>query len=403
MGSTGQGSNLTATNVTITSLDTTDDESLGSDGTTELIILKVLDILIGSCGILGNGVVIAVIFTNLKSFKSLTHLLIMHQSIIDFASSLVFTILRIDTWQPLLRIPGAAGEVFCRLWYSEYPLWALFMTSTLNLVLLSTERYLAVVHPVIHRNKLSRAKIKLSMGVIWVVGFTYQSYLAATNTRLDGACVWGWKEGTESLQTFVGVLTFFAEYFCPMCVICVQYLFIALKLRGLDRRRGENRRQNESSVSDSARPAPAPAPVVSTIAAGPNNKASGPSAADNKGGTGVNPREVRQHKENHFSRAFRNVIKTLLVVFLVNVICWTPTEFEYMIYNLGGNINFNGTVHKISVILVVCNMICNPFVYSMQYKEFQKGLRRTFGFMGARGNQVEDTVADTTMSVTDNR
>ncbi|XP_072015987.1 melanopsin-A-like [Amphiura filiformis] len=204
--------------------------------------LNVINGVIGSLGIVGNGLVLVVIFNNWKSFQSLTHLLILHQSIIDFTSSLVFTLLRMDRWQPLLAKQGTVGEIFCRLWHSEYPLWALFMTSTLNLVLLSTERYLAVVHPVRHLNKLSRGKIKLSMAAVWFIGFGYQSYLAATNTSINGECVWGWKAGTEELQRFVGILTFFLEYFCPLCVISVEYIFIALKLRNLDKSRS-NRRQ----------------------------------------------------------------------------------------------------------------------------------------------------------------
>ena len=383
---------------------------------TEQIAFNIIHAVIGVLGIAGNGLVLSVFLTNLKSFQTLTQLLILHQSIIDFTSSLVFTILRMDRYTPLLDKQGLVGEIFCRLWHSEYPLWALFMTSTLNLVLLSTERYIAVVHPVYHMNKLNRKKLKISMVVIWIISFVYQSYLAWTSTNIDGECMLSWADGTESVQTFVGVLTFLLEYMTPLCVMSVEYILIAFKLRELDikreRRRSDMlhmRRENSSTATNFDR-CTLYNSSTATLPRSPmfnSSTACTPLPPDPNDGNGTqlalpdnlirNIRNSVQHRitpllvgrpENKFSRAFRNVIKTLIVVFLVNVVCWTPAEFEYFIYNLGGNINFDSIFHKVSVVLILCNMICNPFVYCIQYKEFQSSFKRTFCFC-RRDNRVD--------------
>ena len=101
--------------------------------------------IIGCLGILGNSIVCTVFLLRRRAFNSVTNLLILNQSTIDLLDSIVFLILRFG---PKYLPHNPLGEFLCRVWYNEYVMWSLFITSTLNLVFLSLERYFATCHPV---------------------------------------------------------------------------------------------------------------------------------------------------------------------------------------------------------------------------------------------------------------
>ena len=77
-------------------------------------------------------------------------------------------------------------------------------------------------------------------------------------------------------------------------------------------------------------------------------------------------------------RARKNIIKSLLIVTITFAICWTPNQIIYLVSNLGGYVDFSGVLYDISVVMAFCNMCCNPFIYTFQYRKFQKGVMKLF-------------------------
>lgn len=73
-----------------------------------------------------------------------------------------------------------------------------------------------------------------------------------------------------------------------------------------------------------------------------------------------------------------NVTKTLLIVYITYVICWTPNQVGFLQFNLGGPYDFKGAYHSFSVILAVCNTAVNPFIYALQYKQYRTCLKSLF-------------------------
>ena len=47
---------------------------------------------------------------------------------------------------------GIWDDILCRVWLSRVPLWSTFMMSTYNLVLITADRFAAVMFPVMYRN-----------------------------------------------------------------------------------------------------------------------------------------------------------------------------------------------------------------------------------------------------------
>jgi hypothetical protein len=61
----------------------------------------------------------------------------------------------------------------CSLWLTRAPLWSFLMSSTYNLLALSLERYLEIVHPVWHKNHFTSHMAYWMIGFVWVFGPLY--------------------------------------------------------------------------------------------------------------------------------------------------------------------------------------------------------------------------------------
>lgn len=110
------------------------------------MIMVVLNIIIGCVGLLGNLFVIVVIVGMTSLYKQLANVFVINQSVIDAASSLCVMMQVVSSMAvpPHLVSGQAASEVYCRLWQAQTLTWALFTSSTYNLVALTLERYFKV-------------------------------------------------------------------------------------------------------------------------------------------------------------------------------------------------------------------------------------------------------------------
>ena len=102
---------------------------------------------------------------------------------------------------------------------------------------------------------------------------------------------------------------------------------------------------------------------------------------------GTNP-EIRMegHLKDRFQLARTNTMKTFLLVGLFFIICWSSDQIYYLMYNLGYDVNFNGSYYKIFVLMVFVNCTVNPFIYLIKYKDYQQALRE---FCGCRKDREE--------------
>ena len=76
-----------------------------------------------------------------------------------------------------------------------------------------------------------------------------------------------------------------------------------------------------------------------------------------------------------FQLARRNTIKTLLIVGLCFIICWSQNQIIYFMHNCGYEVNFNTTYFQSTVVMVFLNCIVNPFIYLIKYRDYQEALR----------------------------
>ena len=69
-----------------------------------------------------------------------------------------------------------------------------------------------------------------------------------------------------------------------------------------------------------------------------------------------------------------NIIKTLLIVVVFFLLCFSYLQILYLLYNFGYEVNWNGAQAELSTIMVFLNCTVNPYIYLVNYKDFQNAL-----------------------------
>lgn len=173
------------------------------------------------------------------------------------------------------------------------------------------------------------------------------------------------------LKSSFGVALIFIQFFIPFIILvyCYGTIFRMLSHRLSMCRRDEinNTRSNNNN--------------------GRGNNGEAPYTIDNAASTTdihlhlppINKPRTICNREDKFQIARRNTIKTLLVVGLCFIICWSNNQIYYLMYNLGYDVDWNGFYYQFTMLMVFMNCIINPFIYLIKYEDYQKALKKFIG------------------------
>ena len=295
-----------------------------------IVVLRIIKTIVGLLGIFGNALVCLVIYKT-TAMHTKTNAFIANQAIIDFLGS-VTLLLSSNVPVPDPLPPDVSGEIICRLWNSDFFLWAFLTSSTINLVFLTFERYFAIVFPFKYTRFYGPNVVTVMMTASWLMGFGSSSYNIFFYANLNGTCTSLNVPGSQA----VGVMIFFLQYAIPVVAILLAYIHITVVLK-----RG-----------------------AAQIGPQPTHMASQP-AVESAG--------------DSLLRARRNTFKTLLIVFITYVFCWTLNAVIFFMFNFGYQLDFEGPVYIVSVALVAFNSCANPIIYAVKYRQFRQGLAKMFG------------------------
>ena len=274
-------------------------------------------IILGSLGLIGNAFVYLVMLRYRNVFSSTTNKLIIHQSFVDFLAALLFLLRLFLVVSPPAVLPdNILGSLYCKLWWSEWPQYVMYITSSFNLVAISLERYYATCQPVRHRSMFSSRRLKLVMAASWMCGWISMVHLIPTAYNINGACDVSWP--SPVIQATLGVVIFLTTFIIPMAIIIFAYIKIILELS----------KRSNARVGD-----------------------------------------LNQDARNMLSKANKNVTKTLVFVAIFFAICWTPAQGNYFLYNLGLN---NNVVNNTFSAIVAVSFCINPVIYCFTYERFKK-------------------------------
>ncbi|XP_022080947.1 beta-2 adrenergic receptor-like [Acanthaster planci] len=316
-----------------------------------LLALRIIKTIIGVIGLIGNATV-ATVICKVKFMHTLTNAFICNQAVVDFLGSL-FLILTSNTPAPDPFLDASDNRIACHLWLFNLFLWACFTSSTFNLLSVSCERYVAIVYPFKYVTLYSKKSVGGIMVVIWLSGFILNgAYEAALNTYRNGQCF----NSDDSLE--LGIVFIVVKFFIPAIFMLFVYSHMTVELKISANRIGA---------------------IAPTVSASVNSTPAVP-------GGGA----IAAHSENaeqSLLRARRNVFKTLLLVFVIFLVCWTPNQVIFFMFNFGWKLDFTGAIYIISVSLVAINSCANPFIYAFKYRQF----RRAFlSLVGRRRSQDKD-------------
>ena len=298
--------------------------------------MKMVYLSIGILGMIGNLLVIVTIVWFRRLRRRLPNLFILNQSLLDCTAG--FFLIVTTGFNDIGAVNGAVGrELFCRFWLTMLPTWSLFLSSTYNLVAVTVERYVAIVHPFIHSHKFTRKRAYAVMVCVWCIGPVYNAaYMIPTAALVHDTCTVFNLWPNKTTQSAVSIITVFVQYVIPLVLIVFCYGRIASVLK------------SEDITSGSA------------------------------GAAGGSLRNER------VARGRRNVIKILAIVSACFVACWSANQIYFTMYNFGYPIDFHGCFYHFTVVCVFLNCCVNPFVYALKYDQFQVALRALFCRHGPR-------------------
>lgn len=328
-------------------------------------VLVIIQIFIGVVGVVGNATVCLVV-RKLASEGGNVNVLIVYQACIDLLTS----ILLIGTAFTILFPPASApnnvvlGTMYCIFWHYRVILWSSFTMSTFNLLIITLERYIAVIYPIWYSHHFTRKVATSLIVVAWAVaplmqlvnGFTQLGYR-------DSKCFF--PDVPRRIVATQGVLLFSWEFLLPCVSMAFGFTRICIKLHQQHRRVGaagvpsvSSRVVRTSTTTDPSDSTVAPANQVGEI--------SSTTAAEK-----ANRRTTKRHL---------NVTITLTIVFAVFVVCWSPDQVMFLLKNLGVNLKYREVTHlkSFAIIMGQLNSICNPFIYALRFKQYQNAIKKLF-------------------------
>ena len=287
-----------------------------------------LKIVVGFAGILGNSMV-CVVLNKMRSEK--VKFLIRSQAIIDFMTSLFFVAYAFGRDLYPIKIPRRpiAAYLYCLLWkWATVKFW-LFSISTYNLIAISIERYISIIHPLWHLVNFTRNKTILLGCFAWLLGPIFQIiYSVSQIFYISGRCHWSGYQTNGRI--IMGIWLFIWDFFMP-CMI-MAYCSTRVCLVVISQKKNDNNLKAHFAAKDAA-------VKVSTRA------------------------QVKQS---------RSITITFIVVIFAFVVCWSLDQFIFLYRNISGFFDVNRSLHLFSHAMAQLNSAVNPIIYVLFMKEYRE-------------------------------
>jgi len=290
-------------------------------------------IFIGIVGTAGNALILYALVASRQHKK---HLLIVNQNALDLFSSF-FLVLVYSLRLCNLRLSGDFGYWLCITLLSEYLVWWATNGSILNLVIITIDRYLKVVHPVLSRKYLRTWVIYCAMASAWILSLVYNTIIIILSTEVrDGAChafvvfasVWHLRAYT------IWYVAFFYVIIIVIFVFCYWRILMAIRQQ------------------------------ASVMAAHSGPRSSGAQAQSN---------QIQS-----------NVIKTMVLVSAFYAVAWLPVNVYYAVTS--PTQTFVDRYYYTTMFIAFSYTSANPFIYATKFDAVRKFL---IGKLPCKKNHIQ--------------
>ena len=291
-------------------------------------------IAIGVVGIVGNGMVIFVMCYSKSLRSKLTNMFIINQSILDLVGSMFLLMHSANRYYAGGHF-GFWGQIYCRFWSTKVFMWSAFLSSTYNLVALTLERYFQVCHPIKHKTSFGPTQARIIFLGVWLIGPVYEIalFVPTSPANKDGVCEFMTDFPNQELKRFCGFLNAILKLFLPVFIMILAYsrMFSAIK------------KKIQPASDDSGKQT-----------------------------------QTTSARDEKMANVGKNILKTLVGVSICYAICWTFNQFYFVWFNLGFPTDWTSPFYHFTVMMAFLNCCTNPFIYSVQYKHFQRETKRIF-------------------------
>ena len=311
-------------------------KATSADDTAETIML-VFKIIVGIAGILGNAMV-CVVLSKMRSEK--VNFLICSQAIIDLAISVIFVAYAFG--RDLYEIPTprhhTRGYIHCLLWKWTTLIYWLFSISTYNLIAISIDRYISIIHPLWYLGNFTRNKTILLGCCSWLLGPIFQIVLSVTHISYlahNGRCKWS--RYHPNGRIIMGIWLFIWDFFMP-CMI-MAYCSTRICLVVMSQKKHDRSLTTHVITSDSGA-------------------------------------EVTARAE---ARRSRSVTITFVVVVIAYIVCWSPNQLTFLYINISGS--YYSTKRSLRLFghaMSQLNSAINPFIYVFCMREYIEKAKSIF-------------------------
>ncbi len=299
---------------------------------------KVILSIIAAIAFLGNSFTVLLFLRKSKWLKKTYNCLILALAIQDILLAICIMVLPGFILDERYYAVPAENEIsrclFCKIIWSHFIPFALGIASVYSCLMLTFDRWLAVVKPLSYKKyEQSRIVIILTVVFPWIAGMCFEitaplgaMWMEANSTF---ACKWKTPEYT-SKTFFLAVFTFLGMVAVPAALMVLAYGSIIVHMK---------RSQNRVSVAKS------------------------------------NSEMNRQRKA---LIALKRVTVTALFASTVVIVCWLPDQLYYTLSQV--NLTKLGTTtHLVVKILAFANSCFNPAIYCFSNNMYRRGLREMFG------------------------
>ncbi|CAG0897682.1 unnamed protein product [Darwinula stevensoni] len=278
-------------------------------------------------GFIGNTLVVLVVLAN-QQMRSTTNILIFNLALAD----LLFIIFCVPFTATDYAVPSwPFGQVWCKI--VQYLVIVTAYASVYTLVMMSFDRYLAVVHPITSMSIRTERNTYFAIVVLWAlilvmcVPVLFAHGIIVYEHKYDSRAKCLFKELEWDLPAFQ--ISFFAtSYVIPLGLICTLYLFMLNRLW-----------------------------------------------------TGVGP---SGHVSAESRRGKKRVTRLVVVVVAIFAVCWLPIQVILVLKSLGKydtNSWAKVMAQIVSHVLAYMNSCVNPILYAFLSDNFRKAFRKVILFL----------------------
>jgi hypothetical protein len=303
-------------------------------------VVAVFLAIIAVLSLFGNTLVVILFIKNRQWLKKAHSCLLLGLAVQDILTAIGLLVLpgfvqTADTYDP--PQDSTLSQLFCSVVWSRYIPFSLAISSVYTCLMLTVDRWSAVMRPMSYRRINNSAKVVAAMVVIpWVAGFGLEvsAILNVHSIEVNGTfvCSWSQDESSAPRKTTVALVTFFGMILVPAILITIAYVMIIVKLR---------------ASSTKVRP---------TVA--------------DLNGQG-NPGRAHDTKRSHDSFAhLKKLTRVACAASTIVIICWLPDQLYYCLFQLE-KVDFGTPLHDALVILAFMNTMLNPVIYSFSNSKYK--------------------------------